>query len=105
MYKSSLSALLYFGYGIDLDSREVSQFMKGIKLLGFKPDKPVLWNVTRVVDHILNCLDNSIMFLTQKFLFFNFSCEWTEDLGWPCFPESKKFLAVFCGQRYSFHWV
>lgn len=43
--------------------------MKGVKILGFKPDKPISWNATRVVDFILNCEDQSVMFLTQNCLF------------------------------------
>ena len=46
VYKSALSALLFYGFGINLDCREVSQFMKGVSVLGFKPDKPVNWNAT-----------------------------------------------------------
>ena len=69
VYKSALSNILLFGFGIDLNNKPMDIFIRGIGNIGYKPINISNWNPSKVANLILNSTDCSLKFLTQKTLF------------------------------------
>ena len=69
VYKSALTNILYYGYGISFEEKAMTQFMRGVDNLGYRPPQKCKWNASAVADLLISSIDNSLRYITQKALF------------------------------------